>query len=112
VPGHGLAGGPDRAGQRPAVRDPVQHGEREHLGVPRPRQPQARDPVQELIQAVDAAGGHAENAPGQADQPGDELAQQPSHILVAQREQHGRTRDDEDERSEEPGRAGQRRVAG
>jgi hypothetical protein len=112
VPGDGLARGPDRAGERAAVRRPVQQGKPEYLRVPAPGQPQARHPVEELIQAVDALGGNAEDAPGDADQPRDEPAQEPADVLVAQGEQHGGTGDDEHERAEETGRRRQRRGAG
>jgi hypothetical protein len=109
VPRNGLARGLDRAGQRPAVGRPVQHGQPEHLGVPRPGQPQARHPVQELIQAVHTLRGHPEDAPGQADQPGDDLVQEPADVLEAQREEHRHARHDEHEGAQEARRAGQRR---
>ncbi len=111
APGNGLARGLDRAGQRPAVRRPVQHGQPEHPRVPWPGQPQARHAVQELIQAVDTMRGHAEDAPGQADQPGDDLVQELADVFEAQREQHRGTRHDEHEGAEEARRAGQRRRA-
>jgi hypothetical protein len=107
VPGHGLARGLDRAGQRPAVGHPVQHGQPEHLGVPRPGQSQARHPVQELIQTVDAVRGHPQDAAGQAHQPGDEPVQEPADGLEAQREQHRGAWHDKHEGTQEARRAGQ-----
>ena len=63
-------------------------------------------------QGVDALGRNAECPSGEADQPGDDVMDELAENLVTQREQHGDGRDDEYERAEEPGRAGQRRVTG
>jgi hypothetical protein len=106
VPRHRLPGGEDSEREGGAVGHPVQDGQPEYLGVAAPREADARDPVEEVLQpgrevlqraqparrprGVGPAGGpqagQAVQPVGHADQ---ELAQGLADPVVAHGQQHG-----------------------